>query len=118
MVKIKRVYDPPEENDGLRILVDRLCPRGLTRSQAKIDIWLKEISPSSELRKMFGHQEARWEKFRKPYFKELNQELALVQDLLAKASRQTVTLLFAAKDREKNNAVVLREYLETQRQEK
>jgi len=111
MIKIKRIYDPPVPEDGRRVLVDRLWPRGLTKDEARIDEWLKEIAPSGDLRKWFGHDSARWEEFRKRYKGELNRHGVLLERLSREGSKGTVTLLFAAKDVEHNNAVVLKELL-------
>ncbi len=111
MVKTKRIYDPPAAGDGTRILVDRLWPRGLTKEDARIDEWLKEIAPSNELRKWFGHDPAKWKEFRSKYLEELRQQGPLLEELKGKARRGTVTLLFAAKDADHNNAVVLKELL-------
>lgn len=111
MVRIKRVYDEPAAEDGQRILVDRLWPRGISKDKAHIDEWLKEIAPSDELRKWFGHDPARWEEFRERYRQELEAKAELVAGLRELAAEGTVTLLFAAKDEEHNNAVVLKEML-------
>ncbi len=111
MIRIKRVYEKPTKTDGQRILIDRLWPRGLSKSQAKIDFWLKEIAPSTELRKWFSHDPAKWSEFKRRYFKELNQSqknLAELKKLLKKKS----TLVYSAKDTQFNNAVALKEYLE------
>ncbi len=109
MVRIKRVYDPPVPEDGRRVLVDRLWPRGVARDEARIDEWLKEIAPSDALRKWFGHDPARWEEFRKRYRQELESHGEILNRLRAETRKGTVTLLFAAKDVEHNNAVVLKE---------
>ena len=111
-VKVKRVYDDPSAEDGLRILVDRLWPRGLKKEAAKLDEWLKEIAPSNELRKWFGHDPDRWEEFKARYFHELDQQSEAIHKLKEKASSENVTLLFAAHDETYNNAVALKEYLE------
>ena len=111
MIKIKRIYDPPVPEDGRRVLVDRLWPRGLTKDEARIDEWLKEIAPSGDLRKWFGHDPARWEEFRKRYKEELNRHGVFLERLRLEGNKGTVTLLFAAKDAEHNNAVVLKELL-------
>ncbi len=111
MVKLKRIYDEPAADDGKRILVDRLWPRGISKDKARIDEWLKEIAPSDELRKWFGHDPARWEEFRERYRQELEAKAELVAGLRELAAEGTVTLLFAAKDEEHNNAVVLKEML-------
>jgi len=105
---------PPQEGDGYRILVDRLWPRGLSKEEARIDLWLKEIGPSNELRKWFGHNDKKWIEFKKKYRKELEEETKQV--LLHKIARfekekGTVTLLFSAKNTDHNNAVALSELL-------
>jgi len=112
-IQIKRVYEKPEKTDGARILVDRLWPRGLTKRKAKLDLWLKEIAPSTELRKYFGHDPEKWNEFRSRYRAELKshpEELALIK---SKAREGTVTLLYGARDQEYNEAVVLLQLLET-----
>ncbi len=112
VLKLKRAYEPPEENDGLRVLVDRLWPRGLRKSSASIDLWMKEAAPSDELRRWFGHEEGRWPEFRRRYWKELDGKEESIKRLTKAASEGPVTLLFAAHDVERNNAVALKEYLE------
>lgn len=112
IVKIKRVYDPPEEADGIRILVDRLWPRGLKEEEARIDLWLKEAAPSGELREWFGHSLARWEEFRQRYRDELSRETGALHPIRERAKHKNVTLLYGARDRDHNNAVVLKEYLD------
>ena len=112
MIKIKRIYDPVSRDDGRRILVDRLWPRGLKKEEAKIDEWLKEIAPSNELRKWFGHDPAKWQEFRRKYAAELAKNSELVERLRAGAGKGMITLLFAAKDVTHNNAVVLKELIE------
>ncbi len=112
MVGIKRIYDPPAPEDGTRVLVDRLWPRGISKDEARIDEWLKEIAPSDELRKWFGHDPARWEEFRKRYRQELAAKAELMDELRKLAGTRKMTLLFAAKDEEHNNAVVLKELLD------
>ena len=112
MIRIKRIYDPPSPDDGRRVLIDRLWPRGVARDEAKLDEWLKEVAPSDELRKWFGHDPARWEEFRSRYREELASHGELLDRLRAEARKETVTLLFAAKDEEHNNAVVLKELLD------
>jgi uncharacterized protein YeaO (DUF488 family) len=111
MVRIRRVYDEPAVEDGKRILVDRLWPRGIAKEKARIDEWLKEIAPSDELRKWFGHDPALWDEFRERYRRELEAKAELLDQLRGLAKKETVTLLFAAKDEEHNNAVVLKEVL-------
>src|SRR5512146_2750422 len=111
MIRIKRIYEPPAAADGRRVLVDRLWPRGISKDEAKVDEWLKEIAPSAELRTWFGHDPAKWMEFRTRYREELKHQGELLDRLRAEARRGTVTLLFAAKDEEHNNAVVLKELL-------
>ncbi len=109
-ISIKRVYEAPAKTDGKRILVDRIWPRGLTKAKAHIDIWLKEVAPSTELRKWFGHDPEKWTEFQKKYQAELKDNAALAE-LRATAKSAKVTLVFAAKDEEHNNAVVLKQRL-------
>ncbi|MBI4186845.1 MAG: DUF488 family protein [Chloroflexi bacterium] len=113
MFNSKRVYDSPETDDGTRVLVDRLWPRGLTREQARIDRWMNDIAPSDSLRRWFAHKEERWEEFKRRYAEELRGKAALAQELKDLGAVGTVTLLYAARDREKNNAQALLEFLET-----
>jgi uncharacterized protein YeaO (DUF488 family) len=110
-IYIKRAYAAPAANDGLRVLVDRIWPRGLKKEEAKIDWWPKEIAPSTELRKWFSHDSEKWNEFENRYFKELDGRQELIGELLAKAGGG-LTLVFAAKDEEHNNAVALKHYLE------
>ena len=112
MVKTKRIYDPASPDDGKRILIDRLWPRGIKKEHTKIDGWLKEIAPSNELRKWFAHDPAKWQDFKKRYINELKKKNEIVQELRAEAKKGMITLLFAAKDVEHNNAVVLKELIE------
>jgi uncharacterized protein YeaO (DUF488 family) len=111
MLKIKRVYDPVSPDDGKRVLVDRLWPRGIKKEKAQIDEWLKEISPSNELRKWYSHDPAKWAEFKKRYKKELAEKSELLKRIKAEAKKQTVTLLFSTKELELNNAVALKEIL-------
>lgn len=113
MIRIKRVYDDPGKEDGFRVLIDGLWPRGLTRERAKIDIWLKQIAPSTELRKWFGHNPARWSEFKQRYFEELERNTSAVTELRSYVEKYEVTFVYAAKDRDYNNAVCLSEYLAT-----
>lgn len=112
MVKVKRIYDPPSPEDGKRALVDRLWPRGIKKEEAKIDEWLKDIAPSSELRKWFSHDPEKWEGFRERYRKELKDKSDLIGKIRGESKKGTVTLLFSAKDKEHNNAVVLKEVID------
>ncbi len=110
-IKIKRVYLQPGEEDRTRILVDRLWPRGLTKEKASVDLWLKEIAPSTELRKWFGHDPDKWKEFQTRYRAELRQNTEQVSLLKLEAAKSIVTLLYGAKDEEHNEAVVLQTLL-------
>ena len=110
-IRLKRVYDKPAKSDGHRVLVDRLWPRGLKKSEARLDEWLKEIAPSTTLRKCFAHDPTRWTEFKKRYAAELDDQPEQVEQLARSAKKRTITLLFGAKDTEHNNAVALKEYL-------
>jgi uncharacterized protein YeaO (DUF488 family) len=112
-IAIKRAYEAPERGDGMRILVDRMWPRGVSKEEAEIDLWLKEIAPSTKLRQWFGHEAPKWEKFREKYFKELDANGDMVAELKACVKKGKVTLVYAAKDEEHNNAVALSEYLQS-----
>ena len=107
MLRLKRVYEPAARLDGYRILVDRLWPRGLSKENAAIDEWLKEIAPSAELRRWFGHDAEKWREFRRRYEGELRAREALVREIAALASRRRVTLVYGARDEVHNDAVVL-----------
>ncbi len=111
-IQTKRVYDPPQSDDGYRVLVDRVWPRNLKKESAQIDEWLKSIAPSTELRKWFAHDPAKWPEFKERYYLELRSNRETVNHLLEKANESTVTLLYGAKDREHNNAVCLKGFLE------
>lgn len=111
-ILLKRVYDPPSDDDGLRILVDRVWPRGLTKEKAKVDVWLKNIAPSTALRKWFAHDISKWPAFVEKYQTELKQNNDAVHTLTEIASKQKCTLLFGAKDVEHNQAVVLFQFLQ------
>ncbi len=112
MIKLKRAYEEPSGEDGERILVERLWPRGVSKDKAHIDEWLKDVAPSTELRQWFGHDPARWEEFRNRYWSELSSNPRPVDELKTKASHETVTLVYAAKDEEHNGALALKEFLE------
>ncbi len=112
MIKLKRVYESPSPEDGLRILVDRLWPRGLTKQRAAVDLWMKDVAPSTELRKWFGHDPAKWEQFQIRYRKELQEKEEALGDLKQKATGRTVTLVYGARDEEHNEALVLKKVLE------
>lgn len=111
-LRIKRVYDPVDSEDGFRVLIDRLWPRGLSKEKAKLDLWLKEIAPSTELRQWFNHDPAKWPEFRQRYFSELDSREEEVKEIRARAEKGRVTLLYAARDTEHNQALVLRDYLQ------
>lgn len=111
-IRIKRVYDPPDRSDGRRILVERLWPRGMKKSALELDEWCKDVAPSTDLRKWFGHKPERWEEFRRRYVQELRANEPAWSPILDAARHGTVTLLYSAHDVERNSAVVLREYLE------
>lgn len=110
--KIKRVYEKPAKEDGFRILADRLWPRGLTKEKASVDLWLKEIAPSTELRKWFGHDPEKWNDFKKKYVAELKKNKEPVSILKEKIKAGTVTILYGAKDQEHNEALVILDYLD------
>jgi uncharacterized protein YeaO (DUF488 family) len=115
-VKAKRVYDDPADTDGTRVLVDRIWPRGLTKERAAVDVWLKEIAPTTELRKWFGHDPARWEAFEARYRKELDRTATAVAQLRDLIGRGPVTLLYGARDDAHNDAVALLAYLDAKPQ--
>lgn len=110
-LKIKRVYENPSGKDGMRILVDRLWPRGLTKEKAAIDLWLKEISPSTDLRKWFAHDPGKWAEFKQKYLQELHGKEEQVSILKNYVKKGVVTLVYGAKDQEHNEALVLEELL-------
>ncbi len=111
MIKIKRIYDPASPDDGKRIYIDRLWPRGMKKEEVKIDEWLKEISPSDDLRKWFGHDPSKYAEFERRYKKELEKNSEILERIKKEGKRKTVTLLFSAKDEEHNHATVMREIL-------
>ncbi len=114
MIKIKRVYDRPSPNDGKRLLIDRLWPRGLRKEGARIDKWMKEIAPSNELRKWFNHDPDKWAEFKRRFFTELEERQEMVNEIVNLARKGTVTLLFGSKEERFNNAVALKEYIGAQ----
>ncbi|MCL4501222.1 MAG: DUF488 family protein [Deltaproteobacteria bacterium] len=115
MINAKRAYQPPTEDDGFRVLVERLWPRGLSKEEVAIDLWLKEIAPSPELRKWFGHDPQKWEKFCQKYWAELERKGKEVGILRDKVQEGDVTLVFGSKDEAHNAAVALKLYLERQK---
>jgi len=112
MIQLKRVYNKPSRRDGLRILVDRLWPRGLTKERAAVKLWLKDVAPSTELRKWFGHDPAKWKHFQVRYRKELREKKDALKLLKNRCKKQTVTLLYGARDEMHNEALVLKGILE------
>jgi uncharacterized protein YeaO (DUF488 family) len=111
MIKLKRAYDRASKDDGVRYLVERLWPRGMKKTQLHVDGWLKEVAPSPELRKWFGHDPKKWPQFRRRYFKELKAHEQSLEPLVQAARKGPVTLVFSSHDTEHNAAVALREYL-------
>jgi uncharacterized protein YeaO (DUF488 family) len=113
-IRLKRAYEEPAPADGVRVLVERLWPRGLSKERAAVDLWLKEAAPSPELRRWFHHDPSLWEEFRRRYRAELRQKEAVIEELRRLAAGKTVTFIYAARDAEHNSALVLKEYLEQQ----
>jgi len=111
MIRVKRIYDPPDPDDGARYLVERLWPRGMKRESVQIDGWLKEVAPSPQLRIWFSHDPNKWEEFRRRYFAELDANPSAWKSLVDEAKRGNITLLFSARDSQHNNAVALKDYL-------
>ena len=112
MIRLKRVYEKPSRMDGSRILVDRLWPRGLTKERAAVTLWLKDVAPSTELRKWFGHDPAKWKQFQARYRKELREKKGALKLLRQKGKTRTVTLVYGARDEEHNEALVLKKVVE------
>src|SRR4051812_46330772 len=110
-IKTKRVYEPAAKEDGTRFLVDRLWPRGLSKADARVDHWFKDVAPSNELRRWFGHDPAKWPEFRRRYFGELEGKAESIARIKEAAKQGRVTLLYGARDTDHNNAIVLLEYL-------
>ena len=110
-VKLKRAYDAPAVEDGTRILVDRLWPRGIKKADAALDLWMKDVAPSTRLRQWFGHETDRWQEFRRRYVDELRQKSDLLNELRTLARKGPITLVFGAHDQTHNDAVVLRKVL-------
>ena len=105
MIKLRRIYDPAESDDGVRILVERLWPRGLSKEKAAVDFWARDIAPSTELRKWYSHDPEKWDEFRNRYFDELKRNPNVVE------KNMNVTFLYASREREKNSAAALRDYI-------
>jgi uncharacterized protein YeaO (DUF488 family) len=110
-IQTKRVYDAASTEDGFRVLVDRLWPRGLKKDQVDADAWMKDVAPSTELRKWFHHEAPKWSEFKRRYFRELDQNVDALDKLRQAAGKGRVTLLYSARDAERNHAVALKEYL-------
>ena len=111
-IRLKRAYEKPASDDGLRVLVERLWPRGLSKERAAVDLWIKEVAPSTELRRWFNHDAARWDEFRKRYRAELRRKEDMVEELRQQCQGRTVTFIYAARDEEHNGALVLKDYLQ------
>jgi uncharacterized protein YeaO (DUF488 family) len=112
MIRLKRAYEKALKEDGLRILVERLWPRGVSKEKAAIDLWLKDLAPSAELRRWYGHDPNKWPEFRKRYLAELRQSGEAIKQLEAQVKKGKVTFVYAAADEQHNSALVLKEYLE------
>jgi uncharacterized protein YeaO (DUF488 family) len=110
-IQIKRVYEPPAKTDGFRVLVDRVWPRGVSKNDAAVDLWMKDVAPSTELRKWFNHDPARWKVFREKYCTELRRRSSELDELKAHAAKRRLTLVYSARDLEHNQALVLQEML-------
>lgn len=112
-IRIKRVYDEPAETDGRRILVDRLWPRGLSKERARVDAWIKEIAPSTELRRWYGHDPNKWLEFKERYAEELEDRPLIVEAILEEVRAGTVTFLYSSREEHLNNATALKEHIES-----
>ena len=112
LILLKRVYEKPAKHDGVRVLVERLWPRGISKAQAQIDLWLKEVAPSTELRKWFHHDPLKWNEFKARYFAELTERQVNLEYVRTQVKRDQVTFVFASKEEQYNTAVALKEYLE------
>ena len=112
LIKLKRAYEKPEPEDGKRILVDKLWPRGLRKEKAKIDEWLKDVAPSTELRRWYAHDPTKWVQFKERYWKELDAKSEQVAALVKECERSTVTFVFSSKEEKLNNAMALKDYID------
>lgn len=112
MLKTKRIYEKPEKSDGHRVLVDRLWPRGLKKEEAALDLWLKDVAPSTELRQWYGHDPRRWQEFKRRYFSELEEKNDLTEQIASLQKGRVVTLLYAAKEERMNQADALKQFIE------
>ena len=115
MIKTRRIYDRPEADDGFRILVDRIWSRGLKKNDVKIDLWQKDIAPRSALRKWFNHDKRKWNEFKSRYYEELKDKQEIVKLFLEKTEEGTITLLYSSKEEKYNNAIALKEFLQSNR---
>lgn len=113
MIKTRRIYDKPDADDGFRILVDRIWPRGVKKNDVKIDLWQKDIAPSNAIRKWFNHDQRKWDEFKSRYYEELKDKQEIVKLFLEKAEQVTITLLYSSKEEKYNNAIALKEYLQS-----
>jgi uncharacterized protein YeaO (DUF488 family) len=111
MLKLKRVYDPVSHTDGTRLLVERLWPRGFSKAKLQVDVWLEDVSPSTELRQWFSHDPQKWARFRTRYFRELDSHPQAWRPIVSAARRGTVTLVYSSHDEQHNNAIALRDYV-------
>ncbi len=116
IIELKRIYDEPSSSDGVRVLVERLWPRGISKEKARVDIWLKDAAPSTELRKWFNHDKEKWEEFKKRYYLELDQNPESLKPLLDLAESSEITFIYASKEEQFNNASALRNYINLKRQ--
>lgn len=112
-VQVRRIYEVPDPGDGLRVLIDRLWPRGLSKAEAKVDVWMKEIAPSAELRRWYAHDVEKWPEFKKRYHAELDANPTGVDELMSHTEKAKLTLLFGSREERLNNAFALKEYLES-----
>lgn len=110
-IRVKRIFEKPDPGDGIRILVDRLWPRGLSKEKAKIDLWLKSVAPSNDLRKWYRHDPEKWPEFKERYFAELNENSKTVDELIRYIKKGAVTFLYSSKEQHYNNAVALKEFI-------
>jgi len=113
-IALKRIYEKPEVNDGKRILIDKLWPRGMKKDEATVDEWIKEVAPSDKLRKWFSHDPVKWNEFKKRYWEELKKKQEIVSKLAKECKEKKVTFLYSTKETRYNNAVALKEYLKKQ----
>jgi uncharacterized protein YeaO (DUF488 family) len=118
MIKLKRAYDPPSKSDGLRILVERLWPRGVSKEKANVQMWLKEVAPSAELRKWYKHDPSKWEEFQRRYRDELAKKEDIIEEIEQVAAESPVTFIYAARDEDRNSALVLKNYIESRKRQR